>query len=212
MDKKKKYLIGIAVAGLAAFVSISLMRAWDVRDGYSVALGEYRALAATAKAGTARALSSVKAQERTIAGLDAAVQGLRRDVGKKELAIGKLTARQVTLEEALAGAVSDSERVAALTGLVETWKEKYAALYSIVADKDSQIAALEDKCLSVTRIAADYKTLWEDAVARADASERARKRLELNYRVAALGRRAGTIISVAALVAAAYSYWHFKKQ
>lgn len=204
-EKYRKYIIWALIALGGAIVYRVVIDASDLRDAYSVALGEFKAKAAYAKVLTAKKAKEIKELTAGIAAKDAEIKQYQEDIGKKEAKIRKLSAHQADLEAELAGVQTDAEKVPILEGLVATWRGKYDTLSGVVESKDGEIKAWSEKYLALEKISLDYKELWQDAEGRVVALEKTRKALETDLRLCRIGTRGKTVVVVVAAGVIAYT-------
>ncbi|MCK9597991.1 MAG: hypothetical protein M0R06_03055 [Sphaerochaeta sp.] len=210
MSKYKKYLVpAIVIAGII-LVYFVVVRGLDIRDSYSVAVGEYKAKVAYSKALQKKLLSENDALHNGIAMQNETITNLKKDAADKQKTIVALSAKQAGLNADLASAKTDAERVPILTALVSSWEEKYATLSAVAQNKDEQISAWEKKYLAVEKVADNYKTLWQDAGGRVAALEKTNKILKRNLQIARIGGKAQTVAIIAVAGVAAYSIFRKK--
>jgi rubrerythrin len=201
----KKYRVPIVITIVLTLVYFVGVRACDIVDGYSVAIGNYKALAAHAKTETAAKLRENAALLSANAEKDKVIEKKDAEIAGKNESIYRLSEKQVGLEGKLANAKTDAERVPILTGLVETWRDKYAEQADIVKAKDIQIEAWASKYLALEKVSKNYEGLWQDAEGRVVALEKARKALALELKITKLGSKAKTVLVAAAAGYVAYS-------
>lgn len=199
MDKLKKYALPVGIVLAVFLVYSAVVRSCDIRDGYSVALGEYKAKAAYAKLLTARRTRENVLLYQYIMEQDEKITAQGKDIDKKNKVIGALSRHQAELEGDLSAAKTDAERVPILTGLVDTWRNKYDTLTGVVADKDIQLGAWAEKYVTLEKVAGNYKELWEDAEGRVVALDKVRKKLETDLRISRVGGKLKTYVIIAAV-------------
>lgn len=210
MDKLKKYLVPAIILVGVLLVYFVVIRGLDLRDSYSVAVGEYKAKVAYSKALQKKLLGENAALHNGIVLQNETITKLKEDVAGKQKTIVALSAKQAGLNADLAAAKTDAERVPILTALVSSWEEKYATLSAISENKDGQIDAWEKKFLAIEKVADNYKTLWQDAEGRVAALEKTNKILKRNLQIARIGGKAKTVAIIAAAGVAAYSIFRKK--
>jgi septal ring factor EnvC (AmiA/AmiB activator) len=201
MEIWKKYRKWILLAGGIVLVSFVSFRACDLTDRLSVLTGEYRAALDHSKVQTktvekenAKLAGDIKAQ-------DAKIVKLEADVKAKTQNISHLTNSIADLNEDLAVAQTDRERVVILTTLVENYKEKCAVYEAIISDKDAEIGAYRVKFGDMEKIALNYKGLLDSALDREEILNKTVSSLKLHLRVSKLG---GTVKTGLVLSAVAY--------
>jgi hypothetical protein len=202
--KYKKYVVAAGIS-LAIVLSMSwVFKACDLKDGYSVKAGEYKAQLARKKADEARVKRENAALYQDIVAQDAKIGKLEADIKAKTQNITHLTNAISGLNTDLAAARTDAERVVILTTLVENYKEKCGVYEAIIVDKDKEIAAWGVKFVDMEKVASNYKGLWEEALIRESALNSMNTKLSNQLKVARFGGKLKTGLVLTALAVVAY--------
>ncbi len=203
-SKYKKYIV-LIIGAVVLFVGVSwLFRACDLKDGYSVLAGEYKAMLAKGKA-DAKVLAAENLKlAKDIVARDEVIAKKDKDIAAKQNNINNLSIRIDGLGDALDAAKTDAERVPILTAMVDTWTEKYNVLSGVVADKDKIIAEWEGKFLDQQKIATNYRIQLDAALDREDVLNHMNTKLSNQLRIARFGGKLKTGIVLTALAVVAY--------
>ncbi len=197
--KYKKFIFP-AVLGLALVLGSSwLFRACDLKDGYSVLAGEYKAQLAVKKIDEKAKLREIAALTKDVTAKDKQIVGLESEVAKKQASIASLSATQSALRGELAGAKTDAERVPILTGMVTNLEQQLSLSMSVISDKDKEIGLLKTQVGDYKKISENYKALWEGAVQREETLSDMNDKLSGQLRVARLGGKVKTGLVLAAV-------------
>jgi hypothetical protein len=137
-------------------------------------------------------------QLNAIAERDKAIALAADHIGDLNEAIARKTAALAVLDNDLAAAKTDAERVPILTAMVETWRAKYADLTGVVAEKDKQIGAWASKYDAQLGISSAYKAQLDKCERLLALSDGLNKALVSKARRLTLGSRIKTVALVAA--------------
>ena len=203
IDYLKKYW-KLAALAVIVYVGFSMaFKACDLTDAYSVKVGEYEAVQRQAELDRRAAERDIKNLEKSIKERDKMLEDKQVELARKYAAIDALNGDISKLNTALAGAKTDAERVVILTEEVRAWVAKFSLAEGIIADKDSQILLWQGKYTDAIKIGDNWKEMYQDYLAQAEACATVNKQLAKELRVSRLGSKikTGVVIGVAAYVA-----------
>ncbi len=160
MLKKYKWPI-IAVVVLIVGAVYVLWNPPSTKDALNYWRGEYNEL---------RKITTADEQIKlaTIAELEGKNSLLQGSIDSANTIIANLEGQQsdsdrdiLNLEQSLAQAKTDAERVPILTALVDEWKGKFTLAQAQIAEKDKVIFSLTEQYHNEISVSANYKSLWE---------------------------------------------------
>lgn len=202
--KYKKYIVLIIGAVVLIIGASWLFKSCDLKDGYSVLAGEYKAMLAKGKA-DAKVLAAENLKlAKDIVARDEVISKKDKDIAAKQANIANLSNRIDGLGDDLANAKTDAERVPILTAMVDTWTEKYNVLLGVVADKDKVIDEWAGKFIDQQKITTNYRIQLDAALDREDVLNSMNKKLSSQLKIARLGGKFKTGLVLTALAVVAY--------
>lgn len=200
--KYRKHIV-LLIGAIVLFIGASwVFKACDLKDGYSVLAGEYKAMLSKDKAHLKAITVENLKLAKDIASRDEVIEKKNRDIAAKQNNINNLSGRIVGLSGDLANAKTDAERVPILTAMVDTWTEKYNVLLGVVADKDKVISQWESNFADQQKIATNYRIALDAALDREDVLKDMNTKLSNQLRVARLGwkLKSGLVLTALAVV------------
>jgi hypothetical protein len=194
---KRALPYALAAAGFV-LCAMFFMRSCDLGEKVGRLEGQLAEAKRAYAADKAASEALIADQLKAIAERDKAIALAADHIGDLNEAIARKTEALAVLDNDLAAAKTDAERVPILTAMVETWRAKYANLEGVVVEKDVQILQLHGNVASALQIGAAYKAQLDKCERLLALSDGLNKALVSKARRLTLGSRIKTVALVAA--------------
>jgi len=199
----KPILIGLAIILLIVGIT-SVNKACKLTDKVSYLGGELKILRQEAATLKKDKLAEIAKAEQTKKDMDKIVKAKDTDIARKTEIINHLTGTIGQLDDALAVAKTDAERVIILTAQVKQWSDKFTLAEGIIADKDDVIFSLNAKYEAQVKISNNWKALFDTEITKSKIQEDLSSALKRDLRLCRLGGRVKSGLVIAGVAAVVY--------